>query len=128
MNMSSAKTRIDGLSKGASPNMMAIIDGSNAAHQGGWLPTLRHLMAVIEGTKHNYEKVLTITDADLRYKIDDKRGYEKHMNARRIEQSPAGISADIVIVEIAKKMALQAIERSSSYRTILGLRERFPPV
>ena len=85
--------------------MQVIVDASNVAHFGKkeGKPTLDNLFKSVQALeKLGYQPVL-IADASLRHEIDDKEAFNKLIDDNKVQQVPAGTTADHYILKLAEE-------------------------
>lgn len=87
-----------------------LIDGSNIAffhrneRKNAKLSTLECLNIYLENIKKVYSiEYQIITDASLKYRIDDKIKLEENYKCGRIVECPKGVQADNFIIEYANR-------------------------
>jgi Zc3h12a-like Ribonuclease NYN domain len=85
--------------------LQVIVDASNVAHFGKkkGKPTLNNLFKSIQALeKLGYQPVL-IADASLRHEIDDKEAFKQLIDNNKVQQVPAGTTADHYILKLAEE-------------------------
>jgi len=85
--------------------LQVIVDASNVAHFGKkeGKPTLDNLFKSVQALeKLGYQPVL-IADASLRHEIDDKEAFNKLIDDNKVQQVPAGTTADHYILKLAEE-------------------------
>jgi hypothetical protein len=85
--------------------LQVIVDASNVAHFGkkDGKPTLDNLFKSVQALeKLGYQPVL-IADASLRHEIDDKEAFKKLIDDNKVQQVPAGTTADHYILKLAEE-------------------------
>lgn len=87
-----------------------LVDGSNIAfflrddRKKAKLSTLEFLIFSLENIKKTYNiEYQTITDASLKYRIDDKQKLEDYYKYGKIIECPKGVKADEFIIEYANR-------------------------
>ena len=84
--------------------MKIIIDAANVAHfkKGKEAtPSLDHVLKAIESLKDLGYKPYAIADASLRHEIDKKEEFNTLLEEGKIQQVPAGTTADHFILNMA---------------------------
>lgn len=87
-----------------SPNIDAIIDGSNVAFDNvprGQPARYRNIILTLEHFKKKSFNCRVIVDASLRWRIDDQESFNKALDEKRVHQAPSGIPADQYILKLA---------------------------
>lgn len=87
-----------------------LVDGSNIAfflrdeRKNAKLSTLEFLIFYLENIKKTYgNKYQIITDASLKYRIDDNHELEEYYKRGKIIECPKGVKADDFIIEYANR-------------------------
>ncbi len=90
-----------------SPNKIAVLDGSNIAHEVKTDDDKPQLMNILkmhdELKKQGFKEIITIVSSKLRHEIDDPSQLNQLIKARNIIQAPANTNDDRFIIEVAKK-------------------------
>lgn len=84
---------------------IVIVDVSNVACDNvpkGQKPRLSQVLSTITYYKDKGFEVVSIADASLRWRIDERQEFERKLDNGDIEQSPKGIPADEYILTLAK--------------------------
>ncbi|MCL4328445.1 MAG: hypothetical protein M1151_06450 [Candidatus Thermoplasmatota archaeon] len=100
-----------------------LVDASNVAHgnsAGKHEPRLENVLVTLSSLVNRGAKVITIADATLRHKIDQKDALEKMLDESDIMQVPAASSADDYIWEIAQ------FHQKRGSRVFIVTNDRFP--
>jgi hypothetical protein len=83
----------------------ALVDGSNVAHSSeGGEGRLRNIELVVEKLREDGLEPIVVSDAALRYQIDETAKYETLIDEGHIRQAPAGTDADDVILSFAREL------------------------
>jgi len=87
-----------------------LVDGSNIAfflrndRKNAKLSTLESLISYLENRKKTYDiEYQIITDASLKYRIDDNPKLEEYYKHGKIVECPRGVKADDFIIEYANR-------------------------
>ena len=87
-----------------------LVDGSNIAfflrdeRKNAKLSTLEFLIFYLENIKKTYGiEYQIITDASLKYRIDDEQKLEEYYKCGKIVECPKGVQADNFIIEYANR-------------------------
>lgn len=88
-----------------SERTVVVVDGSNVAHSTeGERVLLSNIVAVCAKLREEGYEPLVLADAALRHQIDNKREYERMIDAGLIRQAPAGTDADYFILAFAREL------------------------
>ncbi|MCL4447061.1 MAG: hypothetical protein M1556_01380 [Candidatus Thermoplasmatota archaeon] len=94
----------DDIASGPRIDSFVVIDASNVAWAGPGKPQISRIITVLlefDGINVPY---ICIADATLRHTIDDNIAYENLISQGKINQVPAGTSADMFIREIKRRL------------------------
>lgn len=84
---------------------IAIVDGSNVAYSTeGERPHLENITVVCDRLQEEGYDPIVVVDAALRHQIDDRREYERMVEAGKLKQAPAGTDADYFILAFAREL------------------------
>ena len=82
-----------------------IVDASNVAYATeGSEARLTNIELVQQKLREEGFEPILVADAALRHQIDERKMYERLINAGAIHQSPAGTDADYFILSFAREM------------------------
>lgn len=84
------------------PRPLVLIDGSNVAFNGTRRASLTNLESVLAVLETWPLRVTTLVDATLPHRIDRPRDLESLFHAGRVQQVPAGTSADDFLWQMAR--------------------------
>ena len=84
------------------PRPLVLVDGSNVAFNGTRRASLANLEAVLAALETWPLRVTTLVDATLPHRIDRPRDLESLFHAGRVQQVPAGTSADDFLWQMAR--------------------------
>jgi hypothetical protein len=91
--------------KQGSESNVAIVDGSNVAHNGeGGEARLLNIRLVCQKLQEQGYEPIVVVDAALRHQIDERDTYETMVDDGRIRQAPAGTDADYFILSFAREL------------------------
>jgi hypothetical protein len=94
---------------GREAERIALIDGSNVAHEGEGGARLENIRLLCEKMEGEGYQPVVVVDASLRHQIDDEKGYEALVQSGRIRQAPAGTDADYFILSFARELGASVV-------------------
>jgi hypothetical protein len=80
---------------------LVLVDGSNVAHNGTKVASLANLTAVLDELARLPVRVVALADATLPHRIDRRADLEALLAAGKVQQVPAGTSADDFLWQLA---------------------------
>jgi hypothetical protein len=89
---------------GDADRRIALVDGANVAHSGEEGARLDNILRICEKLEVEGLDPIVVVDASLRHAIDERREYERLVEAGRIRQAPAGTNADYFILSFAREL------------------------
>ncbi len=90
-----------------------VIDGNNAVFHGGKDENrrgrLHNLEILIQFLKNRKYNIITLVSSNLKYRIDDIQRLNQLLNKGLITEIPAGVVADLYILETAQILNAQIV-------------------
>ena len=102
-----------------------IVDGANIAYiepTSDGKPKVSNLILVRQALEDKGFDPIIITDAALRYDVDDPQQLEGLIDSKKVRQAPAGTDADYFVLETAERENAYVVT-NDEYR---DYEERFP--